>query len=124
MCLCHVILLVVSLRIADASPATFETPLDARHEDDHLDAEEESGKRTNVDGKDSPPTAYDDKSPQDSNKRKETLCIFLNGKTQVVWLIGYSVLAASSSETLIFTYQAARCHIPELLRLIFTAVKS
>ena len=85
MCLCHVILLVMSLCISDASPATFETPLDARREDDHLDAEEESGKRTNVDGKDSPPAGHDDTSSQDSNKRKETLRIFLHGKTQVVW---------------------------------------
>jgi hypothetical protein len=70
----------MSLCISDASPATFETPLDARREDDHLDAEEESDKRTNVDGKDSPPTGHDDKSSQDPNKRKETLRIFLNGK--------------------------------------------
>jgi len=73
------------LWISDASPATFETPLDARREDDHLDAEEESGKRTDVGEKDSPPADHDDKSPQDSNKRKETLRIFLHGKTQVVW---------------------------------------
>jgi len=70
MCLCHVVLLVMLLCISDASPATFETPLDARREDDHLDAEEESGKRTNADGKDSLPTGHDDKSSQDSNKRK------------------------------------------------------
>jgi hypothetical protein len=73
------------LCISDASPATFETPLDARREEDHLDAEEETGKRANVDGKDSSPTGHDDISSQDSNKRKETLHIFLNGKTQVVW---------------------------------------
>jgi hypothetical protein len=78
-------LLVVLLCISDASPATFETPLDARREDDHLDAEEEAGNRTNVDCKDSPPAGHDDKSAQDSNKRKETLLVFLNGKTQVVW---------------------------------------
>jgi len=75
----------MSVCISDASPATFETPLDARREDDHLDAEEEPGKRTNVDGKDSPPAGHDDKLSQDSNKRKETLRIFLHGKTQVVW---------------------------------------
>ena len=79
MYLCHVVLLVMLLCISDASPATFETPLDARREDDHLDAEEESGKRTDVGGKDSPPAGHDDKSSQDSNKRKETLCIFLHG---------------------------------------------
>ena len=79
MYLCHVVLLVMLFCISDASPATFETPLDARREDDHLDAEEESGKRTDVGGKDSPPAGHDDKSSQDSNKRKETLCIFLHG---------------------------------------------
>jgi hypothetical protein len=75
----------VLLCISDASPATFETPLDTRREDDHLVAEEELGKRTDVEGKDGPPAAHDDKSSQDSNKRKEKLHIFLNGKTQIIW---------------------------------------
>jgi hypothetical protein len=74
-------LLVVLLRILDASPATFETPLDARREDDHPDAEGQSGKEANVEEKDNPPTTHDDKSSQDCNKRKEMFGIFLTGKT-------------------------------------------
>jgi hypothetical protein len=57
--------------ISDASPATFETPVDARWEDDHPDAEEELDKKSRLEGKDGEPSAQDNKASQDFNKRKE-----------------------------------------------------
>jgi hypothetical protein len=55
--------------ISDPSPATFETPRDARQEDDHLDAEVELNKKSPVEGKDDKPAAQDEKASQDFNKR-------------------------------------------------------
>jgi hypothetical protein len=78
-CVCAVSLLVVSLCVSDASPATFETPLDARREDDHPEPEEESAQKTHVEEKDGPSAVCDDKASQDSNKGKETLGVFLKG---------------------------------------------
>ena len=95
MCLCRVMLLITSLRIADASPATFETPLDARREDDNPDAEEQSGKKTDEEAKGGPPTTHDDKSSQDFNKRKEALGTFLTGKIVLQAMRFWDVLSSS-----------------------------
>ncbi|KDR09235.1 protein DGCR14 [Zootermopsis nevadensis] len=64
-----------------ASPATFETPLDARREDDHPDAEDEPDK-SQLEGKDGTFTEQD-KSSQDFDKQeaKTTLDVYLNSHT-------------------------------------------
>jgi hypothetical protein len=69
------------LCISDASPATFETPLDARREDDHPDAEEEPDKTSQLKGKDDAFTGQDDKSSQDFDKGNETLDLFVKVET-------------------------------------------
>lgn len=58
--------------VSDASPATFETPLDTRREDDHPDAEEEPDKKSQLEGENDAFTGQDDKSSQDFDKRNET----------------------------------------------------
>lgn len=70
-----------SLCISDASPATFETPLDARREDDHPDAEDEPDK-SQLEGKDGTFTEQD-KSSQDFDKRNETLGLFYKSKMKM-----------------------------------------
>lgn len=66
-----------------ASPATFETPVDARWEDDHPDAEEDLDKKSRLEGKDGEPAAQDNKASQDFNKQevKATLDVYLNSHT-------------------------------------------
>ncbi|PNF24344.1 Protein DGCR14 [Cryptotermes secundus] len=66
-----------------ASPATFETPVDARWEDDHPDAEEELDKKSHLEEKDGEPAAQDNKASQDFNKQevKATLDVYLNSHT-------------------------------------------
>jgi len=81
-CLYVAILLIAILCISDASPATFETPLDARREDDHPDAEEESDKKSHLQGKEAP-TSQDDKSSQDSNKCNETSRLVSESKNSI-----------------------------------------
>jgi hypothetical protein len=85
------------LCISDASPATFETPLDARREDDHPN-EEEPDKKLQLEEKDDAFTGQDDKSSQDFEKRNET---FRLGRFQVLMASSMKMTAFCSPCSLI-----------------------